>query len=95
MAIKIEEINYIAKLAKLSFTKEEAEKFSSEFEDILNYFSLLEKYDFADTPLYSFDQNQGSILRRDTAHDFEDKEKLFKNVKKMRNDYIEVPKIIE
>ena len=41
MKVSIDEVKYIAKLAKLSFSDEEAEKFAGEFESILDQFQYL------------------------------------------------------
>ena len=38
MNVTIDEVKYIAKLAKLKFSDEEAEKFAGEFEGILENF---------------------------------------------------------
>ena len=41
MNVTIDEVKYIAKLSKLRFTDEEAAKFASEFEGILENFKYL------------------------------------------------------
>ena len=45
MKVSIDEVKYIAKLAKLSFSDEEAEKFAGEFESILDQFQYLSDMD--------------------------------------------------
>ncbi|MDP4178179.1 MAG: Asp-tRNA(Asn)/Glu-tRNA(Gln) amidotransferase subunit GatC [Bacillota bacterium] len=95
MKITIEEVNYIAKLAKLSLTEEETKKMAEEFEGILTNFESLNKFDLSDIDLNYKDENLKPLLRKDETSVFEDKKKLFQNVKSLRDNYIEVPKIIE
>jgi aspartyl-tRNA(Asn)/glutamyl-tRNA(Gln) amidotransferase subunit C len=95
MKITLENVNYIAKLAKLSFTEEQAEKLAEEFEGILTHFESIDKLDLSDISLDIYSENLKSVLRKDEAAVFEDKKKLFQNVKSLRDTSIQVPKIIE
>lgn len=95
MKITVEEVNYIAKLAKLSFSEEESERLAEEFESILSHFESIDKFNLDDIDLNIYDKNSKSVLRKDEAKVFEDKQKLFSNVKTMRDTAILVPKIIE
>jgi len=95
MKITIENVNYIAKLAKLNFTEEAAEKMAKEFESILSHFESIDKFDLSDVSLDLYSENLKSVLRKDEMTVFEDKKKLFQNVKSMRDTSIQVPKIIE
>ena len=95
MKITIENVNYIAKLAKLSFTEKEAEKMTKEFESILSHFESIDKFDLSDVSLDIYSENLKSVLRKDEMKVFTDKKKLFQNVKSMRDTSIQVPKIIE
>ena len=95
MKITIENVNYIAKLAKLNFTEEEAEKMTKEFQSILSNFESIDKIDLSDISLDIYNKDLKSVLRKDEMTVFEDKKKLFQNVKSMRDTSIQVPKIIE
>ena len=95
MKITIENVNYIAKLAKLNFTEEEAEKMTKEFQSILYNFESIDKIDLSDVSLDIYNKNLKSVLRKDEMTVFKDKKKLFRNVKSMRDTSIQVPKIIE
>ncbi|MCM8711429.1 Asp-tRNA(Asn)/Glu-tRNA(Gln) amidotransferase subunit GatC [Clostridium sp. SYSU_GA19001] len=95
MKISIDEVNYIAKLAKLKFTEEEAEKMAEEFEGILNHFESIDKFDLSDVQLDIYSEDLMPHLRKDVTSVFEDKKKLYQNVKSMTNTCIKVPKIIE
>ncbi|MCG8483616.1 MAG: Asp-tRNA(Asn)/Glu-tRNA(Gln) amidotransferase subunit GatC [Clostridia bacterium] len=94
MKISKEEVQYIAKLAKLSFSEEEIDQLSGEFDAILTHFDNLNKVDLENMPVYEF-KEKVSVLRKDDMKIFHEKQALFKNVKKMRETYIEIPKIVE
>ncbi|MBI6872620.1 Asp-tRNA(Asn)/Glu-tRNA(Gln) amidotransferase subunit GatC [Clostridium aciditolerans] len=93
--ISIDEVKYIAKLSKLKFTEEEAEKMAAEFGAILGHFEYIDKFDLSDIDIHPKREGLRSVIRKDEEKVFEDKEKLFQNVKTKRETYIEVPKIIE
>jgi len=95
MKISVEDVTYIAKLAKLSITFEEAQKMVGEFEGILTYFESIDRLDLRDALPDPRERDTGTVLRKDEISVFEDKEKLFLNAKSMRDSYIKVPKIIE
>lgn len=93
MNVTIDEVKYIAKLAKLSFSEEEAEKFAGEFEGILENFKYLSELDL-EIHDDAEEKELKPILRKDEVKDF-DCEDLFRNVKDKQDTYIRVPKIIE
>jgi len=95
MKISVEDVNYIAKLAKLSITSEQAQKMVKEFESILSHFESIDKFDLSDVPLDLYSEDMKTVLRKDETSVFPDKKKLFQNVKSMNDTYIKVPKIIE
>lgn len=95
MRISIEEVNYIAKLAKLKFTEDEAKKLAEEFQGILTHFESIDKFDLSDIHLDIYSEDLKPVLRKDETTVFEDKKKLFSNVKSMKDTSIKVPKIIE
>lgn len=95
MKISKEEVNYIAKLAKLEFDDQQAEKLAKEFHTILSHFELIEQVDLDGIDINHYREDAKSVLRKDEPRLFGEKEKLFQNVKTMRDGYIQVPKIIE
>lgn len=92
MNVTIDEVKYIANLAKLKFTEEEAEKFAGEFESILENFKSLSAMDLEIDN--TEEKELKPVFRKDEVKDFEC-EDLFRNVKSMEETYIKVPKIIE
>lgn len=95
MKVSIEEVNYIAKLSKLRFTEEQAEKMAKEFESILTHFESIDKFDLSDISLDIYNKDLKPVIRKDETAVFEDKKKLFQNVKSLDGTSIRVPKIIE
>lgn len=95
MRISVEDVKYIAKLAKLTFNEEQAQKMVKEFESILSHFESIDKFDLGDVQLDLYSEDMKPVLRKDETSVFEDKKKLFQNVKSMSDTYIKVPKIIE
>jgi aspartyl-tRNA(Asn)/glutamyl-tRNA(Gln) amidotransferase subunit C len=93
--ISIDDVKYVAKLAKLKVTDEEAEKMSKDFEGILEHFKSIDKFDLSGVDLNKYEDSLESVIREDEVKVYEDKEKLFQNAKTMRETYVEVPKIIE
>ena len=93
MKVSVDEVKYIAKLSKLKFSDEEAAKFASEFEGILENFKYLNELDLEIKE--DIDKVElKPIVRKDEVKIFECKD-LFRNVKDMQDTYIKVPKIIE
>jgi len=94
MKVSREEVNYIAKLANLKFSQDEMDKLLKEFESILEHFENLEQEDLKGFNMYSFDE-KSLRTRKDDVVDFENREELFSNVKKMRDNCIEIPKVVD
>lgn len=94
MKITIDEIKKISSYAKLIFTEDELEKMTRDFEKILNNFDTNDSLNLEDINLDNFDR-VNSEFRKDEIEVFKDKKKLFRNSKSMREENIEVPKLIE
>jgi aspartyl-tRNA(Asn)/glutamyl-tRNA(Gln) amidotransferase subunit C len=94
MKVSIDEVKYIAKLSKLKFSDEEADKFAKEFEHILESFQYLNELDLNIEEDTDNKAELKPVVRKDEVKSFECKD-LFRNVKDMQETYIKVPKIIE
>lgn len=94
MKVSVEDVKYIAKLSKLRFSNDELDKMRKDFENILNSFEVIDNIDLDDIKLDEFDK-VNTEFRKDKVEVFEDKKKLFRNVKSMRGRSIEIPKVIE
>ena len=95
MKITKDEVNYIAKLAKLRFNEEEAEKLAKEFDYILSHFQSIDKINLDGIEINKPDEGKKTVLRKDETCLFLDKKKLFQNTKDMQEGSIRRPKVIE
>ncbi|WP_461207149.1 Asp-tRNA(Asn)/Glu-tRNA(Gln) amidotransferase subunit GatC [Clostridium sp. DL1XJH146] len=94
MKLNEDTVKYMAKLAKLRFSDEEIKKLALEFESLLDHFAQIDNVDLSDIDVNAFDE-VNTEFRKDEMKVFEDKKKLFSNVKSMRDTSIEVPKVVE
>lgn len=91
--INIETINYIAKLAKLKFTEEEAKEFAKEFQEILSHFKNIDREDLLE--IKEEIEEKVSVIREDKVLPWDNKDELFQNTKEFKDRYIIIPKVIE
>ncbi len=89
-----ETVKHIAKLAKLEFDEDKYDAFQAEFVKIMDHFENLADIELDDVDINDLDGKK-SVLRSDDVHVFEDTDALVQNVKKMRERYIEIPKVVE
>jgi len=94
MKIDKEEVMYIAKLAKLKFSDEDAGELAIEFEGILKHFDSLKETE-QDIKDIELEEESNMELREDVVEIFEDSEKLFSNVKDIDRGYVRIPKVID
>jgi aspartyl-tRNA(Asn)/glutamyl-tRNA(Gln) amidotransferase subunit C len=69
MSLNIEQLDHLARLARLALTAEEKEKFSEDFSGILGYFSQLEKLNTANIMPAGQVINLENIYRPDDVQD--------------------------
>ena len=98
MTITQDQIKHLAKLAKLDFSKEELEKFSKDFNNIVSYFSQLDEVDAEILkkvdPIKS---KKPLVLRKDEAdenRDYTKKDLLSCTTKPVINDQIALGNIM-
>lgn len=94
-SITTDDVKYVAALAKIAITDDEAAKFTKELTVILGY---VEQLDAVDTkglqPTYQV-TGLTSVTRKDEIIDYGvTKKDLLKNVPRTRDGYIEVPKVL-
>ena len=95
--ISKEQVEYIAKLARIELTGKEKEKFATELSSILEYIDKLNQVDT--TKIESISQVTG--LENKTRGDEsriksqESREKILEEAPAKKGDYFKVPKILE
>jgi aspartyl-tRNA(Asn)/glutamyl-tRNA(Gln) amidotransferase subunit C len=93
--ITVDDVNYVASLAKIAITPEEAKQFTKELDAILGYVKQLEAVDTSGLePTYQV-TGLKNVMRPDEAIDYgTTQEDLLKNAPHSRDGAIEVPKVL-
>lgn len=93
--ISTDDVKYVAALAKIAITDEEATQFTKELGAILGYVEQLDAVDTAGLqPTYQV-TGLTNVTRADKIIDYGTSQKdLLKNVPRTRDGYIEVPKVL-
>ena len=95
--ISKEEVEHIAKLARLSLSKKEIEKFQKELSSILDYIEKLKKVDIKKVEIYSHRWLGEDIMRDDQESKklkMENK-KLLELAPKIKDGYLKVKSIFK
>jgi aspartyl-tRNA(Asn)/glutamyl-tRNA(Gln) amidotransferase subunit C len=93
--ISIDDVKYVAALAKIAITDEEAKKLTGELDAILGYVRQLDAVDTTGLePTYQV-TGLKNVTRPDEVIDYgTSREDLLKNAPRQRDGYIEVPKVL-
>ncbi len=92
-----EEVEHIAKLARITLTQEEVEKFQKEFSEVLAYFDTLKSLQISD-----IEPMTHSITLRNVMREDEEKKETKKNVenliamtKNIKDGFVKVSEILK
>jgi aspartyl-tRNA(Asn)/glutamyl-tRNA(Gln) amidotransferase subunit C len=93
--ITTDDVKYVARLAKIAITEDEAAKFTKELDAILGYVQQLDAVDTNGLqPTYQV-TGLTNVTREDALVDYGvAPEDLLKNAPRSRDGYIEVPKVL-
>jgi len=94
MAITVEDVEKIAKLAKLSFTDEEKQKFTEQLGQIISYVEKLNELDVENIPATYHVLEVKNVFRKDEVKPSMPQEKVLENAPSRKNGYFSVPKVI-
>ena len=97
MELKREQIEHIAKLARLELTEEELEKYGSQLSDILNYIDQLREVDVAGVEPTAQVTGLENVLRIDEIKDWDGEEVdlALKDAPELEGRQIKVKRVIE
>jgi aspartyl-tRNA(Asn)/glutamyl-tRNA(Gln) amidotransferase subunit C len=85
----------LAHLAQLDLTDDEVDKFQIELTQILQYVEQLQAFDGKDIKPTNQVTNLTDVMRKDEEIDYQlDKEILFRNVPKLKDNQIEVKRVL-
>ncbi len=94
MRIKVEDIEKMARLARLSFTDEEKQNLASHLDTIVSYVEKLDELDTTDVqPTYHVLDMQ-NVLRDDVVEPSLHPDEVLRNAPNKKNGYFSVPKVI-
>jgi aspartyl-tRNA(Asn)/glutamyl-tRNA(Gln) amidotransferase subunit C len=94
MPVTLEDVDHIAKLARLEFTKEEKEKFTHQLNEILAYVEQLNKLDTGNVEPLSHVIDLSNVFRRDEVKPGLTTEEALKNAPAKTEKFFKVPKVI-
>ncbi|OQX00558.1 asparaginyl/glutamyl-tRNA amidotransferase subunit C [Candidatus Parcubacteria bacterium A4] len=96
--IKEEEVQHIAKLARIGLSDEKAEKVSKEFSEILNFVEKLKEADVGGIETISHSIKVCNVIREDLPREIENikdgnREKLMEEAREREGGYVKVKSI--
>lgn len=96
MKIDEKQIEEIAELARIKLSKEEKNKYLSQFEAILEYFEQLKEVNTQNVTPFIHGAVKEKIMRDDVIESYnkEDIEKIFEQVPDKKGKYIKVKKVL-
>lgn len=95
MKITKDEVEHVAKLARLAVTEEEKERYSQQLSNILTYIEKLKELDTSKVEPTSHVLPMKNIFREDEVRPSLPREEILKNAPDRTEEFFRVPKIIE
>lgn len=95
MSVSLDEVRYIARLARLRFTEEEERRMAQQMSQILGYMEKLGELDTSDVSPMSHVLDLTNVFREDTAAPRITREAALRNAPDADEQYFRVPKVIE
>lgn len=95
MAVTINDVEHIARLAKLSFSDEEKAKFTEQFNEILSFMEKLNELDTSNVEPLSHVIELNNVLREDVVKPSLPTEEALKNAPSKTDAFFKVPKVID
>jgi len=94
MSVTIQEVEHIARLAKLEFTDEEKEKLTHQMNQILQHMEKLNELDTSHVEPLSHVIELQNVFREDSVKPSIPTEEALKNAPDKTDEYFKVPKVI-
>lgn len=89
-----EQVQKVAHLARLQLTSEEEEQFTTQLNDILDYFEQLSELDVADVAPTTRAIDVSNVVRPDHHQTYAEREALLENAPDRDGEFFKVPKIV-
>ena len=94
MKITREEVENVARLARLELAEEEVDKMTRQLDTILNYVAKLDELDTTGIAVTTHTQNVSNAFREDEVRESLPRDKALDNAPKQNGEAFVVPKII-
>ena len=94
MSVTINDVKYIADLARLNFEEKELEGFTIQFNDILSFFEKLNELDTENLEPLSYPIPSQNVFRDDILKSSASQEEALKNAPDRSDEFFKVPKVI-
>jgi aspartyl-tRNA(Asn)/glutamyl-tRNA(Gln) amidotransferase subunit C len=95
MSISVEEVQYIAALARLRFSEEEQQQLAEQMSTMLDYVDQLNELDTSGVPPMSHVLDLHNVFREDKAQQRISHEEALQNAPDADGDFFRVPKVID
>ena len=95
MAVSIEDVNYIAKLAKLEFKEQELIDLAKDLNEILGYMDKLNELDTENVEPLSYPIEKDNVFREDKLQNSVTSESALLNAPDATEHFFKVPKVIK
>jgi aspartyl-tRNA(Asn)/glutamyl-tRNA(Gln) amidotransferase subunit C len=95
MAISLDEVNRIAKLARLAFTDDEKQKLQHELSAILDYVDQLKQVEGKTDTAIAEDPDSINLMRDDVVEMRESPEEFLKQAPSREGNFIKVKSVLE
>lgn len=95
MKLSIQDVEYVAKLARLEFTDQQKEKFTAQLNNILIYIDKLNELDTTGVKPMSHAIAVTNAFREDKELDSLGTQKALANAPDARGEFFRVPKVID
>ena len=95
MKVTAEDVRHIATLSRLTVPETEMEKFTEQFNQIINYADILQQIDTTDIEPTAHVLPVANVLREDVVQEGVAHEDAMKNAPAVHNDGFKVPRVIE
>ena len=89
------EVEYVARLARLDLTDRETERMTDNINDILVYMEKLGEVDTTDVPPMTHAIPKQNVMREDMVVPFADRDEILANAPESKDTLFKVPKVIE
>ena len=89
------DVGYVARLARINLTEEEASAFQKQLDDVLKYVEKLRQADVSHVEAAAHALPIFNVFREDESRDWFTSEQALSNAPRKANDLFIVPKVVE